>query len=304
MKSYLLIILLLITTGLHAQKVLSDLSIHFDALSNGQSSFLSKEQIVELSQQEGVIEIIENACNSGKDKTEREAIRLAARIGANHSNDLTRQAAVSLLLNKVKNVSPKTVDKIVKGLQKFQVDDFDTKSQEQLITIIKTNPPHLQEWIKIAGWLQMKELLETLLPTYQEEENLRTAFYLALARSGNKEKLEQVMEQVKELKINDDFNYQVMPLLIYVRQPVAMDFLFDVVESDEKNCRPAAADTKGSILCAYRVLEAIAPYIKNFPVQVGPSGDLEVKDYKKALQTVREWIKEHQNDYELWVEKY
>jgi len=101
------------------------------------------------------------------------------------------------------------------------------------------------------------------------------------------------------MKINDDFVYGVVPLLVYTRQKETTNLLFDIILSDQKGCTPAGPDVEGNINCAYRVMEAIAPYVKGIPLELGTSGDLKTTNYKQALKDTRAWIVQHKNDYEL-----
>lgn len=300
MKLNLTLSLLFLLTSLFGQRV----EQHFNLLQQGKSSFLTKEQIASYTNNAAIITDLSNYLKTDNPKLQREAIRLTARIGAMHQSAAVRQQAVINLLQATNTVAAALVEKIVRGVQQFSSDDFTEVARGELASIIRNKKPHLSEFIKVAGWLEMTDLLQEVLPKYGEDDNLRTAINLALARSGEEKKLTMLMDKVEEMKVNDDFNYQIAPLLIYVRQPAAFDFLFEIIQSDEKNCRPAAADVAGNILCAYRVMEAVVPYVQDFPVEVGVSGDLKVKDYRVALKEVRTWLTEKGSDYELLRTKY
>ena len=95
-----------------------------------------------------------------------------------------------------------------------------------------------------------------------------------------------------------------MPLLTYTKQSVIYNWLFDQIISNEKNCHPADAEIPGNIHCAYRIMEAVAPSIIDFPIQLDRWGDLAVESYSKALKTVREWIPTNRENYSLDLETY
>ncbi|MEM9824931.1 MAG: hypothetical protein AAF985_27860, partial [Bacteroidota bacterium] len=124
-------------------------------------------------------------------------------------------------------------------------------------------------------------------------------------------------------RINDEFVFGILPKLVYARQKETTDYLFDIILQDQKTCgSPAdhdhgdgnaghhhhnnanAGHHHGKINCAYRVMEAIAPYVKGIPLRVGASGDLITTDYQQALTTTRQWITAHRDNYELNTEIY
>ena len=127
---------------------------------------------------------------------------------------------------------------------------------------------------------------------------------MALTRSGDEKKLENLMTKVKEMEIEDTFAEAVVPLLVYTRQRAAFDYLFDLILRNDKTCTPLGPDVPGKILCAYRVVEAVAPYVEDFPVEVGVSGDLMTDDYRAALKEVRNWVGVQKQDYVLITDKY
>ena len=49
--------------------------------------------------------------------------------------------------------------------------------------------------------------------------------------------------------------------------------------------------------CGYRIMEYLAPVIKDFPLKTDASGDVITKDYEHALMQVREWLKNKGEHY-------
>jgi hypothetical protein len=91
--------------------------------------------------------------------------------------------------------------------------------------------------------------------------------------------------------------YDLVPDMIYTRQKSMFDYLFRIIESNEKTCSSPNPDSSTKILCAYNVIGQIAPFIQKFPVEVRASGDLKSNDYEKTLLDVRNWIKENKAKY-------
>ena len=51
--------------------------------------------------------------------------------------------------------------------------------------------------------------------------------------------------------------------------------------------------------CAYRVMELLAPVIKDYPVAVGVDGGVVSENYPQALETTRAWFKQQNGKYEI-----
>jgi len=73
--------------------------------------------------------------------------------------------------------------------------------------------------------------------------------------------------------------------------------MIEVLMSDLANCESADNDNPTAILCGYRVMEQLAPAIKNYPLTLDASGDVKTNDYKKSLALVRKWFQENKDIY-------
>ena len=127
----------------------------------------------------------------------------------------------------------------------------------------------------------------------------RWAMRLALARMGEPDMTDYCLARLKKVKVNDDVVYEFIPDLIYTRQKPIFDHLLTLIESDEKNCSSSNPDSDEKIICAYRIIEQIAPYIENFPAKVDVSGELQTNDYAKLLVEVRTWITQNRESYKI-----
>jgi hypothetical protein len=283
------------TTGIKA---------HLDNIANGKSSSISKKDMMAYYTESGVIAILEPYLQSGNEKVQREAVRLCTRIGANHVTTSSRQLAVRQLLAITDTAPIIIVRQIARGLQRFKPGDFDKDALNKVSGMVRKEQAHQDKWIELAGFLHLKEVLDEVKYTYQNNKNLHQKIGIALTRCGDESKKENLMKNIQKAKVNDEFVYGVVPLLVYTRQKETMGFLFDIILSNEKSCTPAGPDIKGNIECGYRVMEAIAPYVKGIPLELSASGDLKTDDYKKTLKDTREWIKANRSSYELITDIY
>jgi hypothetical protein len=69
-----------------------------------------------------------------------------------------------------------------------------------------------------------------------------------------------------------------------------MDFMLREILSDEKRCRSSNPDKEEEIICAFKIIEMVAPVIENFPVKITSYGEADIDDFDHTLNSVREWI--------------
>ena len=230
------------------------------------------------------------------------AFHLTAGIGRKTTNGTLRQQSVAALLQGCQDRESGIVGTCSKALQGFAPADFNASARQQLGALLVPGAVYLNNLAQLAGYVgepAYAEALQNLLLQPKLSKKDKWAVQLALARMGNPEMLARVVARVKSVPVNDDMVYEAAPALVYVRQPASMAYLFEIMMSDNRNCESANPDSDEKILCAYRVLEFIAPVIKDFPLELDESGDLDVKDYPAALQTARSWYDGHQNSYTL-----
>ncbi|MEM8906793.1 MAG: hypothetical protein AAGD05_03010 [Bacteroidota bacterium] len=301
-----LIFSLLLTCGfqLTGAQVQDQLQQHFETLQQGKTSVLSKSTTTAAAKDEQSIATLQPFLQATAPEVQREAVRLTAVIGAQHTAPTSRTQAVNQLLKTAEGTSTALLGQISRQLRQFNRADFDGQATQQLARLIRMERPHLSKLIELAGFLQMRDLLNEIRIHHQKDKYLRQSIGMALTRSGDEQKQENLLKNVKKLRVNDDFVYGILPKLVYVRQKETTNYLFGLILEDQKNCSPPGHSVPGKVNCAYRVMEALAPYIKDLPVTVGPSGDLAVDDYAQALQTTRQWILDHQDHYELRTDIY
>ncbi len=188
---------------------------------------------------------------------------------------------------------------LIAYLQHFGKLDFAPSAQTKIRDLLAKGTAHFDAFVKVAGFVlndrqPFQQLLNGSLSRPEKE-----AVYLALARNGDQGKLAVVQKSIQTLALGDNFIYYVVPVVIYVRQKVTTDYLMDFILQDDQACTPADAEISGQITCAYRLLEMLAPVVKDFPLEITVGGDLDVDNYPAALKEAREWIVEHRQDYEL-----
>ncbi len=206
---------------------------------------------------------------------------------------------VHRLLDSVATAAAPDQYSIVRKLTRYPVQEFDQSAQKKIGDLLNPGQAHLREWVLLAGFLGLESHLKKLLTAEALPKTLQQTIRFALVRCGDEQQLQKMMQKIRTIPVNDDFADQLVPLLVYTRQKVVTDYLLELIQKDDRICTPADAETPGTINCAYRIMEYLAPVIRDFPLKLGGSGDLTVDNYPVALELVRAWILERKGAYVL-----
>lgn len=235
------------------------------------------------------------------------ANQIANSVGVQSKDAAVRQRCVAQLARAATDTQGANVAEVYSMLTHYQRSDFSTEAQQTLVNLFTSQPLYLDRLVRLAGFVGISTLQPAIkqLSGGQNKNNaLRWAALLALARMGDDDAAQVVLRKVQRLPVEDDVVYDVFPDLIFTHHRLLIDYLVTVLQSDEAGCSPADPDQSEPILCAYRVMEMLAPVIENFPLKVGPSGDIQTRDYPLALQDARTWLDKHVDSYTINRDKY
>ncbi|MEL6356595.1 MAG: hypothetical protein AAFQ37_06625 [Bacteroidota bacterium] len=195
--------------------------------------------------------------------------------------------------------------KIVRKLQRLPLEDFTEADRDQLADLL-VDPAFIyrDQLMLLAGYLQMGEALRNMPTDLYSTEKLRRSHGLALVRAGDERKTQQLVRKIKRMPYDDTFTYDLVPLLIYTHSRPVYDHLIELILEANNNCKPADPHAEGAIDCGYRLMEYLAPVLVDYPFKVGSSGDLEVDDYRAALDEVRTWLRRHRKDYQIVTNQF
>lgn len=225
-------------------------------------------------------------------------------VGTRSRVPSVRERAVEKLTQGIHDADVGNVGTALSYLTEFKKQDFYKTSLDNISASFSEKPRHFDQLIRLAGFLNLTDLKENIR-TYSTPGNSRSERWsaiIALARMGDSEAIDDMMNRVKKLPVNDDVVMQIFPDLIYTRQKVALDYVVEVLNSDEKNCLSPGEDER-PIVCGYRIMEQLAPVVEGYPLEVDESGDVKTSNYKEALVTVRSWFGEHR-DYGVDKNRY
>lgn len=211
----------------------------------------------------------------------------------------------SSLLMKVNKVSDTEQYSILKQLQKYPPTDFTFADLNTLAAILRAKSTfHRDQFYLLAGYLRMEKELGLIPPELRETEKYKRNYGLAMVRAGNDFRRKQLLDKVKTLDYNDEFVYEIVPLLIYTHDREIYDYLIELTLRVDRTCESPDPHTSVKIDCGYRMMEYLASVLRDYPYLIGLSGDLEVDDYRKALIEVRRWLNRHRNDYKIVENAY
>ena len=233
------------------------------------------------------------------------ALEVSTAIALQTRDTITRQMCVRMLMHPVEGGDFDVAGSALSLLRGFARTDFSTEVRDTISSLIRKRASNLNQLIAMAGYLGIPELTRDLrsyaLPG--NPNSTRWAALLALARMGDRDATDDVLQRVEALGVTDKVVYNIFPDLVYTRQPEAIAYMAKQIQHDEKHCFSADAEREVAIPCAYRILEQLAPVIENFPLERDVTGDLRTNDYHAALELAREWFKNN-NTYRIKDDDY
>jgi hypothetical protein len=236
-----------------------------------------------------------------------EAYSLLCQLSNTVKQKSARKRIVNLLIRGWQD-KDKGIQRLVdNGLTRFHPQDFDRVAIDSVRSRVQKLPSNPGTLFKLVGYLQLQAVAPKI-KSYVEEPALRPqdrwAGYIALARLGDQQAVDVILNRIRTFGVNDDAVYELFPDLIYTRSYRAIQYLEEVLFSNERNCGAPSAESRQKMTCAYRVMELLAPVIKDYPVTVSAGGGIATKNYPQALETTRAWFKQRKGTYEIIRDAY
>lgn len=235
-------------------------------------------------------------------KVRLKAYYITYKLGVSYNSD-SRIYAINKLVSGCKDDDAGIVGSCFSWLSTFNKNDFDKNAIDSISVLLDEETAHYDKLLKIVGFLDLKEktgLIRNMLANNRiRSEKNRWAGHLALARLGEQDEINYILNKVEKLQLSDNVVYNVFPDIIYTRQKSLFEYIIDVLQSNEENCFSANPESTEKIICGYRVMEYLAPVIENYPIEIDKWGDIIAEDYPEALQLVRKWFLEINNNYKI-----
>jgi len=269
---------------------------YFKAIVSGKDAAIPKE-ILSAENSKPALEKLLPFETDSNDVVRTAAYHLVKTIGVASTAPAIRSKAIQQLVSGLKDADQHNSVIACEHLKDFSKNDFSDVSRERITELFRSSENYFPEFIRLIGFLEAQKNTSNLQSLSQpgNDTRIRWASLLALSRMGDASATADILKRVKKAGVNDDVVYDIFPDLIYTRNKDVFAYLLEILNSDEKNCESADTERGGKIPCAYRVMEMLAPVIKDYPLTLDASGDIKTKDYAAALKTVRDWFRQHPN---------
>ncbi|BDX37783.1 hypothetical protein CYCD_11380 [Tenuifilaceae bacterium CYCD] len=224
------------------------------------------------------------------------------------NNIKIKQEAIHYFLMNLSNANPGVASNSINVLKKFPKTYYDSSAITLINLCIIKNASSYKNIVLLAGYIGDSTTLKQINSVFPNSRNYnkteKWATYLALARLGDNASLNYCISKINSLPLNDEVIDILYPDLIYTHRKEAYDVLVKSIFSDEKLCSSTNPNSDSKIICGYRVIELLSPQIEGFPIEVLPSGDLNIDNYPKALEITRNWFNNNKKEYVILQEKY
>lgn len=228
-----------------------------------------------------------------------EALNLSSQVAARSKDKaLIKKSIRNIIKNCVIN---NTINnQIVNLLKRHVKQDFENDELIMIQTTLESQENNIGNLAKIyafAGGPAVLPSLNGLLAKPNLTKSDKKDLKLALTRCGDERYAAKMNETLKQQVVNDDLIYSALPDILYTKNKAMFSFLLDGILSDSKKCSSANNDDNTPMICAYRLIEQMAPEIVDFPATVNEKGEINSKDLSKTLTEVREWIKKNKQTF-------
>jgi hypothetical protein len=200
----------------------------------------------------------------------------------------------------------KTSSLAVNSMKYFKKNEFTTAVLENLEIIILNRPQYCSDAILMYGFAAPVTKSSFLKQAQQFQKYSKTDqrnVSLALVRMGDQEEVKLFLDELNTKPINDIFVQALLTDLTYTRNSKVFTILLNALANDVPACSSANNDSDEKILCAYRILEQIAPYINSFPIAINKYNEIE-GDYPTALATAKLWYDQNKDKTTLNTSTY
>jgi len=288
----ILFIFFISTSGIYANAI----SNYFEQFRNtGNADYSARIRIIQNHSTADLLNALEKYYTDSVVSIRRQAYHLIYSKGLQDTDNA--QLVVVRLAKGLNDSDSGLRGSIIGHLQEFPLSAFNSEAKSLIASHLnQPNSPHFDRLVLLAGFVGTGQN-ELLRLSMNEDLPVRRRWNitLALARMGSESALQSAVERVMRAPINSGMVSFLLPDLVYTRQKAALDYAVELLFIDEKLCQTANPDLSGAILCAYPIIELIAPIIVGFPIQIDPRIGIETDDYEKMLQTVRQWFLENPN---------
>ncbi len=300
---YFVIILMFTSLPAAAQSSVDYVQVYFNSLQENKSPDPLVVKKIEQMDVTTLCKHVSPYFNNEISRVRLEAYLLLHQRGVKSIKPKDKQKIISHLLHGWFDADTGINGFVASALSVYAKSDFTKSAKDNIVLLINKSPGYYHQLVKIAGFLEIEELIpvlkQKLTSTLKVTDRVRWATYLALSRMGDDNATQFVLNKVKSQSLNDEVVYNLFPDLVYTRQKLIIDYVIEQLYNDEANCNSSNPEKSKRISCSYRIMEYLAGAIENYPLVKDVSGELVVDNYEKALEDVRAWFKNVDGLYKI-----
>lgn len=269
---------------------------YFERAANGHAIAITAKQISEIPFHY-VMEISVPFLKDQNPRLRYRAIDIIKRAGSMSWNEAERKTAVTMLTEACKDPDGGNSGVASSGLTLFKRNDFTQQVSDTIAELLGRRCYHFERMIRIAGFLENPSTVRILDNLKPNDSTLSAreawAVELALARAGKSKSLDYCLQKISSEPVNDNSVTWLFPDLVYIRRPESINYILNEILSDEKKCISSNPDREEKIICAFKLIELVAPVVEDFPVKLTRYGEIDTDNYDETLLHVREWIQQN-----------
>ncbi len=252
------------------------------------------------------LEYVKSFTNDSNALVRNQAYMIIHRLGKSSENATETMVCVEYLSKACHDTEVGIALYCSKILGNYPRQYFTGKAKKNISSALFPKSRILPNIAQLTGYLGLKENVDLLNTIASDnDESLKNRWYanLALARMGYDNSIRYCLNVYKRQKMSSELVEEMIPDLLYTRQKEIFDEVVKILYSNEKNCVSGNPDNERAIPCGYWVMEQLAPYIQNFPLQTYASGAIKSTDYDKGLDILRKWF-DSNTDYRITDEGF
>ena len=296
------IVLFVVCQNLYSQQNPSSLLDNYmQTIREEVASPKAPEALYKTDQPAKMLKLVSSYYNDTLPEVRKQAFYLTYKLGSENSQVADR--CIENLCQGLKDKDSGIAGSVMDYLKMFRDTAFTSNAKDAINALAERRTPHYKKLVKLAGFLQLEKSREILKRKLQTKDYAspgeRWAILLALSRMGEQAAIDFCLKIAKRARVNDEFVYDIAPGLVYTRQKELTDYLVSLLYSEKKNCSSPNPESTRQIHCGYRLMETLAPVVRDFPLKTDVAGEIITDDYEKALDKTRSWFKKNKNDYQL-----
>lgn len=279
-----------------------------DVKSSGYSNVDKKALFANEASQKATIKALQAYSKDTLVSIQNEVYSILSQVGLKSAKgSSSKQMAIDGLIAGINTQFSESELSCINQLRKFNSTDFSLNQKEKIKQTIAINQNNIGALAKLVAFVCGSVAQQDLNRLSSKEglsKNDKKHIKYAKVRAGDDALAQKLIDGCKQQLINDDFVYGLVPELIYTRNKKVFSYLFELVMSDEKRCTTSDNEDEKPMICGYRIIAQIAPYVSNFPVKLNSNGEVDAANPEVLLSNVRKWIQTNKTNFVLNTDIY